>query len=398
MQFEVRTLTAEHEVRTQVLEALDEAELNRLLQQQGLSPLSVRTLTRASSSWSWQRGSRRFSLLLWSQELLALLEAGLGLVESLEALREKEAVVETRALLDYLLARLREGLRFSVALSQRPDYFSALYVGMVQAAEGTSQLPQALQRFIAYQQRVDAVRSRLISASIYPVILIAVGGAVALFLLGYVVPRFAVVYQGSGRDLPWMSALLIGWGHWVATHAQWAAGVGLVSLLTLIWWVRRSWRSGALFRALYQVPGMGERARILELSRLYLTLGMLLEGGIAIRQALDMVASASAKPMREALFAVRDRVVQGQSLSEALEQHALTTLIALRMLRVGERSGQMGLMLTRSAIFYEGETTRWVERFTKTFEPALMAAIGLVIGLIVVLLYMPIFELAGSFQ
>ncbi len=136
--------------------------------------------------------------------------------------------------------------------------------------------------------------------------------------------------------------------------------------------------------------------RIYELSRLYLTLGMLSEGGITIVNAIGTVQAMVSPAVRLKLAGARAAVEAGQPLSLAFEANGLTTPISLRMLRVGERTGDMGPMLTQSAAFYDGEISRWIDRFTRTFEPLLMAAIGLVVGAIVVLLYMPIFDLAGD--
>jgi len=161
------------------------------------------------------------------------------------------------------------------------------------------------------------------------------------------------------------------------------------------------WRlkgTGGWVELFKRLPVVGGQARLLELSRLYLTLGMLLEGGIAILQSLEMATHAMSAPLRRAVLAARADVADGQPLSQALEAHGLATPVAQRMLRVGERSGQLGLMLTRAALFHETESARFIERFSKSFEPVLMAAIGIVIGAIVVMLYMPIFDLAGSIQ
>jgi general secretion pathway protein F len=123
---------------------------------------------------------------------------------------------------------------------------------------------------------------------------------------------------------------------------------------------------------------------------------MLSEGGITILNAIDTVQSMVSASVRTSLAAARAAIESGQPLSDAFEANGLTTPISLRMLRVGERTGEMGPMLTQSAAFYDGEISRWIDRFTRTFEPLLMAAIGLVVGAIVVLLYMPIFDLAGD--
>jgi general secretion pathway protein F len=392
MQFVVRALTPDNRIQTVRVEAANRAGARREAELQRLRPLSIDEVAGAAGT---RRGAR-FSVLEFSQELIALLDAGLSIVEALEGLLEKEASPEGQAVYEGLLGKLRDGQRLSTALRALPAVFPPLFVGLVQAAEGTSDLPQSLSRYVEYQSRLDTVRGRIVSASIYPAVLLLVGGGVCLFLMGYVVPRFAVVYQGSGRSLPWMSQLLLSWGQWVGAHAG-AAAIGAASaVLAAFFSLRHAWRSGRLLAAFSRVPRVGENVRVMELSRLYLTLGMLLEGGIAIVPALEMAAAASLPSTRAALAGVATSVSAGGKLSEAFEAHALATPIALRMLRVGERSGCLGVMLTRAALFYEAQTARWIERFTRLFEPLLMAAIGIVIGLIVVLLYMPIFELAGS--
>ena len=336
------------------------------------------------------------SLVLFSQELLALLNAGLGVVEALEALEEKEASLATSAVLRRLLAGLREGKRFSAVLAEQADLFPPLYIGIVKASEGTSDLPRSLTRFIDYQQRIDTVRSKIISAAIYPMILLMVGGSVSGFLIGYVVPRFAEVYQGAGRNLPWMSQLLLSWGQFAANQTAVLLGAiaTVLALMVLLW--RRLSRQGDIARVLAKIPGIGERVRVYELSRLYLTLGMLIEGGIPIVQAISTVQGMVSAPVRAGLQQAQRTIEAGLPLSIAFEANGLTTPISLRMLRVGERTGDMGPMLTQSAAFYDGEISRWIDRFTRTFEPLLMAAIGLIVGAIVVLLYMPIFDLAGD--
>ncbi|HEX5127698.1 MAG TPA: type II secretion system F family protein, partial [Rhodocyclaceae bacterium] len=191
---------------------------------------------------------------------------------------------------------------------------------------------------------------------------------------------------------------LLTMGDFLGAHLIPVVGVAGAGLVAIVWSLRRISREGRWGQLAGRIPGIAERARIIELSRLYLTLGMLLEGGITIVSALDMVGGTVSPASRQKLFAARGEIANGEPASRAFELHGLSTPITLRMLRVGERSGQLGSMLTRSALFYEGESARWIDQFSKVFEPALMAAIGIVVGLIVVLLYMPIFDLAGSLQ
>jgi general secretion pathway protein F len=393
MQFAVRTLAPDMRIASVLVDAIDEADARRQVEARGLfvsaiEPVQAPLLRR-------QRGGK-LSLVLFSQELLALLTAGLGIVEGLEALLEKEASPATRGVLERLLAGLREGKRLSTVMAAQPALFPPLYVGIVRAAEGTSDLPRALERYIEYQQRIDTVRAKVVSASIYPAILLLVGGGVSIFLMSYVVPRFAEVYQGAGRNLPWMSRLMLDWGQFAGRHAG-GLLIGFAAFVTIAaWTIRRALKQGGAARLLAKLPGIGERARIYELSRLYLTLGMLNEGGITLVNAIDTVQGMVSPGIAGGLKAARAAIEAGRPMSDAFEANGLTTPISLRMLRVGERTGAMGTMLTRSAAFYDGEIGRWIDRFTRTFEPLLMAAIGLVVGAIVVLLYMPIFDLAGD--
>jgi general secretion pathway protein F len=391
MQYEVRALAPDNRIVSVIVDAQDENDARRQVESRGLHATRLaphRSLRRPAAA----RGG--ISLVLFSQELLALLMAGLSIVEGLEALIEREGGARLRGVLERLLSGLREGKRFSSLLAEQPDVFPPLYVGIVRAAEGTSDLPRSLERYIDYQSRIDTVRNKLVSAAIYPSILLAAGGGVASFLIAYVVPRFATIYEGTGRALPWMSQALLDWGKFAAGH-----GLPLLlgtagSLAISVMGVRAVIAKAGLVTLLGRIPLLGPHLRIYQLSRLYLTLGMLLEGGIPIVAAMETAGGTISPALRERLGQARVAVQSGSPLSSAFEQEGLTTPISLRMLRVGERSGELGNMLTRSAAFYDGEISRWIDRFTRLFEPLLMSAIGLVVGTIVVLLYLPIFDLA----
>lgn len=393
MQFEVRALSPENRIIALIVDAQDEAGARAHTEARGLHVTRVapvRALRRPAGS----RGG--ISVVLFSQELLALLKAGLSIVEGLEALLEREGGARLRGVLDRLLAGLREGKRFSSLLGEQPDVFAPLYVGIVRAAEGTSDLPRALQRYVDYQGRIDAVRNKLVSAAIYPSILLVVGGGVSAFLITYVVPRFASIYEGTGRALPWMSQMLLNWGKFASVHGLPLVFAALGIAVAIFMGVRATIARVGLVSLLSRVPVLGPHLRIYQLSRLYLTLGMLLEGGIPIVAAMETACGTVSPAMRDSLLRARAAVQSGEPLSAAFLAQNLTTPISLRMLRVGERSGELGAMLTQSAAFYDGEISRWIDRFTRMFEPLLMAAIGVVVGTIVVLLYMPIFDLAGS--
>lgn len=393
MEYRVRALDRTQQVLTLSVDALDEVDAREQTRQRDLTLLSI-----APSARLFTRRAPRFALLLFLEELQALVGAGLSVIEALEALVEKGSRGDTRSVLQRLIGHLRAGMRLSQALQQQPTIFPPLLVGVIQAAEGASDLSGSLRRYLQYEKRIQAIKQTLISAAIYPGVLLSVGGLVTLFLLGYVVPRFAAIYQTGGRTLPFGSRLLLAWGGFVQQHASLLITVACIIGATLFFYVRRAIRTGTWTRLLRALPRLEERVQLFELSRLYMTLGMLLHGGLPVVQALHLGRSVMSPVRRADVDAARAAVEAGTPLSEAFTARTLATPIASRLIRVGEQSGQLGGMLSHAAAFYEEENSRWIERFTKSFEPLLMTAIGLVIGLIVVLLYLPIFDLAGSLQ
>jgi general secretion pathway protein F len=394
MQFEVRALKANEGLVLLAIDAPDEAAALEQARAQGVAVLSARR-QRALPGFG-QRLRGRFPLLLFSQELVALLQAGLSLPETIETMAEKETRPDARKVLAAMRNRLFEGRSLSQALETLPDVFPPLYVATVRASERTGDLPEALKRYIGYQERLDSVRKKAVSSAIYPVVLLCVGTLVTLFLLGYVVPRFSAIYAETGRDLPLLSRVLLQWGELINRH-----GIGAVSalLVTIVAGVlMRDRVRGAASALVMRVPALGERVFVYHLARFYRTTGMLLRGGTPIVTALTMVTGLLPVELRERLGRATQRIRDGVSISTAMTECGLTTPVATRMLRVGESSGDMAEMMDRIAVFHDEELARWVDWFTKLFEPLLMAIIGLVIGAIVVLMYLPIFELAGSVQ
>ena len=396
MYFEIKALREGNAMVALSVNALDVGDASRQARDLGYTVLVVRP----ARTWAFTgvRRQARFPLVLFSQELLALLNAGLTLVESIEALTEKEHRPETRKVLEGLITRLREGHPLSAALRQFPACFPELYSAMVRAAERTGDLSDAMTRYISYQTQMDQARRKLVSASIYPLVLLAVGGLVTIFLLTYVVPKFSRIYAGIGGQLPFLSQLLMQWGQLLESHGTTVAIVFLVGFSLMGWAATRpatlAWVVGGLAR----LPAVHDRLHVYQLARFYRTLGMLLRGGIPILDALNMASGLLQATWRTRLIDAQDEIRTGRSISHAMETHRLTTPVALRMLRVGERSGNMSEMMERIAGFYDEENARWVDWITRLIEPVLMTVIGVVIGTIVVLMYIPIFELAGSLQ
>lgn len=337
----------------------------------------------------------RYSQSVFLQEALTLLKAGLNIVEVLEVLHKKEGNPGFQAVLWQILTRLREGATFSSALSEH-TMFSPVLVAGVAASETAGGLARTLERYLEYDARLDLIKRKVSASAIYPLLLLLVGGGVILFLLGYVVPRFAAILDGSERNIGWGTSLLLSFGQSINAY-PWLLALALAAVvLGIVWLVASPEGRRLLMRAAMRIPVLANILTMLNLSRFYRTLALLLDSGIPLLSALGMVRGILDPLRARELSVAMERVRTGLPLSESLAGSSMAPPIADSLLRVGERSGALADMSDKLAGFLDVELDRKVETFSRLFEPILMTVIGIVVGVIVVLMYTPIFDLVGS--
>lgn len=385
-------------VRSQRVEAPDSHSVAAVL---GVAPqhvLDVQEVGAEKTGLVGRPAAKNFPLQLFSQELAVLLDAGISLLEALTTLREKEASEPVRVALGAVINKIEQGQPLSAALREQPQAFDELICAIVAANERTGQLSAALAQHARYLAWVESLRARLIAACVYPLMLLAVGGSVILFLLLYVLPRFAGILDGLGDELPWASRALIGFGQTAGAHPfAVLAGIAALAVLAVAVWRQPGLRR-KLQASLWTLPGLGPRLRVLALARLYRSLSMLLASGVPVLASLRIVQDVVAEPWRPAVAAAAAQIERGERLSEALEANDLATPVARRMVRVGERSGEVAAMLERAAAFHDEEAARLTELLTRAINPALMLIMGVLIGGIIVLMYLPIFQLVEQVQ
>lgn len=343
-----------------------------------------------------RRSGKQLDVAVFIEQLRDLLVAGLSVIEALDALR-RGAKGTSVATIERLERQLREGKTLSDAL-MADAAFPPLLVALVRASELTSDLPQTLSRFLEHEQRVTELRHRLVSTGIYPLLLVGVGSLVLLFLLFYVMPRFARVFEGMTGELPWSAQAMVAWSHWL--HAQgvwWLGGLLALALILVGMLTSPAWRTRLVQRVLAWGP-LHERLTTYFLSRWYRATGMLVQGGIPLPQALGLSNGLLPLSMRAGGQAVVQAVNDGLAPSAAHVRAGMATPIAEQLMLAGERTGDLGAVLTRIAHFHESEVSRSLERTMRALEPTVMVLIGLGVGLVVVLMYMPIFELASAIQ
>lgn len=332
--------------------------------------------------------------LVFCDQLQTLLSAGISLPESLLALRDSERDQTFRPALAAVLSELETGRSFSDALATQSDFFSGILLSMVRAAEKTGSLADALGRYARFQRQADEFRNALWTAATYPLMLLGAGGTVILFLMLYVVPRFATVYNDIHGTLPWSARLLLTWGEFAEGRGTLILVVFLAFMTLTVGLAFRRETRQRLFEWLLKLPHVGIFLKEIQLAHYFHSLGLLLTAGIPLIQALDLSRGLLAESLRSAADGVHKMVREGGRLSAGLDMHQLTSPVALRLIQAGERSGQLGAMLKQAAEFHDQRIVRTTGLIARLIGPALMLLMGLVIGGIVVLLYMPIFQLA----
>jgi general secretion pathway protein F len=356
--------------------------------------------TDSSTRWAGSKGKSALSASHLSAEVLSLLRAGLSLPEAMSALQTRKRTLAASQSIDRICQALREGRSFSTALDDAGAGFSSLFIATIRSSEETGNLIEALTRYLDYDRRMYAVRNTLVSASIYPALLLVAGFLVVGFLIGYVVPRFSRIYADLGdAHTPAASQILMHVGQFIDQHKTTVIAVFLICLSAIIYAARQPVMRAAISRWTWSIPVIGARVHLYQLARFSHTLAMLLRGGVPFVAALEMATGLLPLPsLQKNLVFAKRAISEGQNISTTFARHQLATDVGVRMLATGERTGNMAEMMDHVAGLYDEELGQWIERFTRLFEPLLMASIGLTIGVLVLLMYLPIFGLASSIE
>jgi len=390
MRFRAKVL-AGTQVQVMDIDAAGEDEARRIVASSGARLLDLRPLR---AGWNSSAKPRPFNLPVFNQQLHSLLEAGQTVVDAIEILGKNDKRERHRAVYATLLQSLQQGNQLSDAMATLPSVFPPLYVAMVKSSETTGTARAAIRRFMQYQRQVEEIRGKLTAAATYPAILLGVGFLVIAFLMLYVLPSFSAVYDDAGPNQARGGFVQL-WGSFVRDNAAlaWSAmGALCAGMATLVLHPAvRSWAHRRLLASRW----IGERVRILQLARLYRTLGMLLHSGVSVLAAMRMTQASLPLAMQGDIASAAQAVSEGKAMSTALSANGLSTEVAERLLVAGESSGNLDDMMERIADFYDQETGIWIDMAGRVIEPALMLGIGLVVGAIVLMLYSPIFDLAN---
>jgi type IV pilus assembly protein PilC len=399
MEFRCRLGTPGGEILEGIYVADSEDRLRRELEEKGLYILSLqpRGALQAFSLGGGRQGRiSRQEFLVFNQELATLLKAGMPLVQSLDILRQRVSNATFKAVLDAVYEKVKAGTALSDAFAEHGTLFPAVYAASLMAGERSGNLDAVIRRYVAYEKIIGTVRKRTISALIYPAILVTMMVGLIGIIVLKVVPAFADFYGNFDRPLPLSTQIIMAVSNAAVSHF-WLMLATVAGVVVGAWlWIRNPEQRSTFHRILLSLPYLGETMRKFATAQLARTLATLLGGGIPLVNAIEIgVRAMSNRHLALELDEVRRRVQEGQSFATALLDRGVFPDVAVKMVEVGESTGALQEMLNSLADFYDEEIETEVSRFITLVEPILLVIMGVIIAVVVLALYMPLFELSS---
>jgi len=399
MEYVCRVGTPSGEVVERRFEAPDERALRAELEQQGLYLLSQRRGLSLASFRLRRRHVDGSLLLVFAQELAALLKAGLPLFQSLDVMLDRQKDPLLRQSLVSVREKVKSGTALSEAFRQEGDLYPPIFAASLIAGERSGNLDSVLRRFSQHLRLNQMLRKKAISAAVYPAVLLTMMTALVVIMLIFVIPNFKSFYEGLGAELPLPTRVLLAVATTLRANVLFiliAIGIAGVSVL---YWLRREGAGVALDAALLRLPYFGGLMRMYATSQLMRTLSTLLAGGLPLVNALE-VASASIgnRAMARAVGSATGRIREGASLTTALDSTGMLEALPLEMVKVGEQTGALGDMLNAIADFYDEELDTRMATVLSLVEPVLLVLMAVIVAVMLLAFYLPMFQAISAVQ
>jgi type IV pilus assembly protein PilC len=387
------------QMHEQVAEATNEREARERLTQQGYLVYSVKPKdlgARLSGGGRKQVNLEKF--LIFNQQFVTLVRAGLPILKGLDLLADRLTDEKLGRHIKAVRDEVKSGTVLSDAFAKQ-NVFPAIYVTSVLAGEKSGSLVEVLDRYVSYQKLTMAVRKKLLVSLLYPCVLIVLVAALIVFLVTYVVPNFAALYNSMEAKLPAATQILIAVGTTARSYVLLGFGALLVGAVVAYFWSRRESSQETLDRWKMHTPVVGEIWTKYQVAQLSRVLGTLLVGGIPLVHALETTGrSLGTVLLKKALDKTSVQVREGNTLSASLTSTGIIPVLAIDMMEVGESTGALPQMLNSVAEFYEEDVSTRMTALLSLIEPAIMIFMGIFVAFVLVALYLPIFSLADTIR
>ncbi len=388
------------------LDAANEFEARIRLRAQRLTPLRMEAKKAESGSDSLSKllsfgpGSVSLKdLQVFTRQFAVLVGAGVPIVQSLEAMSKGARSPAMTNVLKTVCSEVERGRRLAEALATQPTVFDRLYINLVRAGEEGGVLETVLNRLAQYIETSVKLRGKVKSAMFYPAAIVVVAIVVILFIMMFVVPKMSAMFRQNGQDLPGLTLLVVNAADFVGHYWYAIIAVIIAVPLGLKMYYETDDGRKVIDAIMVEVPVLGDLIRKAAIARFSRTLSTLLSSGVRIIDALEISASTTGNFMIErALLKAKDEVARGKALADPLSKISFFPNMVTQMISIGEQTGNMDQMLSKVADFYEDEVENATSAMTSLMEPILMVVLGGIIAVIVIAMYLPIFNMANTVQ
>jgi type II secretory pathway component PulF len=385
------------------VEARDARQAMEKLNRQGLrvtdlrDPLTNTVTNVKQTAVKVKRKLNHKSLVLFTRQVAMLLKAGSGLVPALTAIRRQMTKPEERELIGDLIHHLEEGAALTDALRQYPDTFSSAYCAVIAAGEASASLPSMFERLAAIVRNQQAMRNKVLGACAYPCLLVVLCVKIVIALTFFVIPRFADMFDQLGVEVPATTQIMLDAGSFFRDY-WWALLIGIVVTVTGgIWLLRTPKGKQTLMDVQLKLPLIGKLRRLLIQAQIFRTMGMLLEARVGVLDALELSRGVTKSSEFVKLFdALDENISAGRPISAAFDKCSLVDPAVCQAIRTGEDSGNLGGAITYCADVLDETNTQLLNTLAKLIEPAILIVMGVVVGIVAVSLFMPLFDLTSA--
>lgn len=338
-------------------------------------------------------------LQIFTRQFATLINAGIPVVDSLKILSEGLRPGLLREASAQVKSSIESGRRLSDSMAQVPTVFDKLYVNMIQAGEEAGILDGILQRLASYMEKSEKIKAQVKGALVYPVVIIIVALIVIAGILVFIIPKFMEFFSSSGKEPPMLTMLVVSLSNSMIANWYVYLGVMTVGPYALMQWIKTDEGKDAFDRFIMKAPVFGEVVQKSSIARLTRTLSTLLSSGVGLIEAIDIAAKTSGNiVIEQSLLRCKDSVTAGRTFASPLAKEKAFPEMVVQMISIGEQSGTMDVMLGKIADFYEDEVETAVKAMTSLLEPLLMVVLGGIIAILVIAMYLPIFNMADVVQ
>jgi len=387
------------QVRKGETEAANEQELRANLARQGITVQKAKKKSKDlfENIDFLQPKVEQEDIIIFCRQFSTMIDAGLPIIQCLDILQSQQEKMLFRRMLKDVKESVESGQTLAEGLKKYPNYFDTLFVNMVAAGEAGGILDVILRRLSAYMEKAAKLKRQVKGAMTYPLVTLGIAVVVVAVILIFVIPVFEEMFSSLGKALPAPTQLVVNMSRFVKSKILYII-VGFVLFMFAFRRFKKTERGRALFDDfMLKLPVIGVLIRKVAVARFTRTMGTMLSSGVAILEALDIVAkTAGNKTIEKAIYKVRSGIAEGQTIADPLAETAVFPPMVVSMIAVGESTGAIDSMMEKIADFYEEEVDQAVENLTSLIEPFMLVFLGVTIGGLVVSMYLPIFQMAGA--